>query len=217
MIDWSEIETVMLDMDGTLLDLSFDNYFWRSVVPEYYGHQKNVSFDEAVAHLEPIFKAQEGLLNWYCLDYWTRELGINIAQLKADTQAHIKVLPDTRGFLAQLQQMSKRCILVTNAHVDSLSIKMQKTGLIEFFDAIVSSHDMGYPKEQQGFWQAFQKLESFDNATTVMVDDSLSVLRAADVFGIKHLVAITQPDSTEPPRLVIEYTAVGSIGELFPN
>jgi hypothetical protein len=50
MIDWSEIETVMLDMDGTLLDLSFDNYFWRSVVPEYYGHQKNVSFDEAVAH-----------------------------------------------------------------------------------------------------------------------------------------------------------------------
>lgn len=217
MIDWSKIETVLLDMDGTLLDLRFDNYFWRSVVPEYYAHQENMSLDEAVAHLEPIFKAQEGLLNWYCLDYWTQELGIEIAKLKVDNQEHIKELPDTRAFLRQLQRSSKRCVLVTNAHADSLSIKMQKTGLIEFLDAIVSSHDIGYPKEQQGFWQALQKLEAFDKSTTVMVDDSLSVLRAADEFGIKHLVAITQPDSTEPPRIVHEYTAVDSIGKLLPN
>jgi putative hydrolase of the HAD superfamily len=217
MIDWSKIETVLLDMDGTLLDLRFDNYFWRSVVPEYYAHQENMSLDEAVGHLEPIFKAQEGLLNWYCLDYWTQELGIEIAKLKVDNQEHIKELPDTRAFLRQLQRSSKRCVLVTNAHADSLSIKMRKTGLIEFFDAIVSSHDIGYPKENQGFWEVLQKLEAFDKSTTVMVDDSLSVLRAADEFGIKYLVAITQPDSTEPPRIVHEYTAVDSIGKLFPN
>lgn len=217
MIDWSEIETVLLDMDGTLLDLRFDNHFWRSVVPECYALHKNITFDEAIAYLEPIFKAQEGLLNWYCLDYWTQELGINIAQLKVDMQEHIKVLPETRHFLMQLKHASKRCVLVTNAHADSLNIKMQKTGLIEFFDAIVSSHDMGYPKEHQGFWHALHALEPFDKSTTVMVDDSLSVLRAADEFGIKHLVAITQPDSTQPARIVNEYTAVASIGMLVPD
>lgn len=204
MIDWSEIETVLLDMDGTLLDLKFDNYFWKTVVPEYYAERESISFDEAVTHLEPIFKSQEGQLNWYCLDYWSEELDIDIAKLKVETREHIKELPDTRVFLAAVKKTGKRCVLVTNAHVDSLSVKMQKTGLIEFFDAIVSAHDFGYPKEQQSFWQAFHRLEQFDKSKTVMVDDSLSVLKAADTFGIKYIVAITKPDSSAPPRIVHE-------------
>lgn len=217
MINWSEIDTVLLDMDGTLLDLRFDNYFWQTVVPECFANKNNLSFEEAVKYLTPIFKAQEGLLNWYCLDYWTGELGIDIAKLKLDSQVHINELPHTRSFLAAVKSTGKRCILVTNAHVDSLSIKMKKTGLVGFFDAIVSSHDFGYPKEQQSFWRAFHQLERFDKSKTVMVDDSLSVLKAADTFGIQHLVAITQPDSTKPPRIVHDFTAVEDLSEIIPN
>ena len=217
MIDWAEIETVLLDMDGTLLDLRFDNYFWQRVVPDYYARRENISFEEAVLHLKPIFKAQEGLLNWYCLDYWSTELDIDIAQLKVETQEHIRELPHTRAFLKALKETGKRCILVTNAHVDSLSIKMKKTGLVEFFDAIVSAHDFGSPKEQQSFWQAFHQLESFDKSKTMMVDDSLSVLKAADLFGIKYIVAISQPDSTEQPRIIHDYTAVESLGDIHPD
>jgi putative hydrolase of the HAD superfamily len=217
MIDWSKIETVLLDMDGTLLDLRFDNYFWQSVVPDCFAKKEGMTMAAAVEHLSPIFKAQEGLLNWYCLDYWSEELGIDITKLKVETQEYIKELPDTREFLRGLQETGKRCVLVTNAHADSLSIKMRKTGLVEFFDAIVSAHDFGYPKEQQGFWQAFQKLEKFDNQKTVMVDDSLSVLKAADLFGIKYLVAIAQPDSTQAPRIIHDFTAVDSIGKIKPN
>ena len=217
MIDWSEIETVLLDMDGTLLDLSFDNHFWQHVVPDSFAKRQRISFDKAVEHLKPMFKAQEGLLNWYCLDYWSETLGIDIAQLKAETQEHIKELPHTRDFLKAVKSSGKRCVLVTNAHADSLSLKMKKTGLVEFFDAIVSAHDFGYPKEQQSFWQAFYRLEQFDKAKTVMVDDSLSVLKAADTFGIKYIVAITMPDSGEPPRIVHEFTAIESLGELKPE
>jgi len=217
MIDWSEIETVLLDMDGTLLDLQFDNYFWQTVVPEYYATRENMTLGEAKAHLTPIFKSQEGQLNWYCLDYWSAELNIDIAKLKVETQEHIKELPDTRAFLAAVKETGKRCVLVTNAHADSLSIKMQKTGLVQFFDAIVSAHDFGYPKEQQSFWQAFHQLEQFDKSKTVMVDDSLSVLKAADLFGIKYTVAITQPDSSEPPRMVHDFTAIKSLSEMQPK
>ena len=35
--DWRAIDTVLLDMDGTLLDLRFDNYFWLELVPRKYG------------------------------------------------------------------------------------------------------------------------------------------------------------------------------------
>jgi len=216
MINWSKIETVLLDMDGTLLDLRFDNYFWQTQVPEYFANKEGCSVEQAMEHLKPIFKAQEGLLNWYCLDYWSKELGIDIAQIKLDNQQHIKVLPHTRDFLMAVKSTAKRCVLVTNAHVDSLSIKMQKTGLVEFFDAIVSSHDLAYPKEQQGFWLKLEELESFDKATTVLVDDSLSVLKAADEFGIEHLIAIAQPDSTEPPRIIHEFAAVTDLSELMP-
>ena len=27
-VDWTEVDHVLLDMDGTLLDLAFDNDFW---------------------------------------------------------------------------------------------------------------------------------------------------------------------------------------------
>tara|TARA_R110002074_G_scaffold145034_1_gene293211 strand:- start:79831 stop:80484 length:654 start_codon:yes stop_codon:yes gene_type:complete len=216
MINWSNIETVLLDMDGTLLDLSFDNYFWLTVVPDSFAKKENMPIDEAIDYLTPILKEQEGLLNWYCLDYWSEKLGMNIAQLKVDNQQHIKELPHTRDFLEAVQITGKRCVLVTNAHADSLILKMQKTGLVEFFDAIVSAHDLGHPKEQQGFWRELYKLERFDKSTTVMVDDSLSVLKAADTFGIKYLVAISHPDSTEPPRLVHEYMAVEDLSKIKP-
>ena len=38
-LPWPEIHTVLLDMDGTLLDLRFDNHFWRELVPERYAER----------------------------------------------------------------------------------------------------------------------------------------------------------------------------------
>jgi len=32
-INWSEIDTILLDMDGTLLDLNFDLHFWMEYLP----------------------------------------------------------------------------------------------------------------------------------------------------------------------------------------
>ncbi len=216
MINWLKIETVLLDMDGTLLDLRFDNYFWQTVVPECFAKKNDLSLGQALEQLLPIFKAQEGLLNWYCLDYWSKELNLDIVQLKHDMREQVTVLPHTRDFLQVLKLSGKRCVLVTNAHRDSLRIKMQQTGLAEFFDAIVSSHDLSYPKEHQGFWRALAKLEAFKKENTVLVDDSLSVLKAADEFGVQYLIAITQPDSTQPPRMIHEFAAVNDLSEIKP-
>mgnify|MGYP002700464269 FL=1 len=216
MIDWKGIDTVLLDMDGTLLDLHFDNYFWQTLVPSYFAKKEGLSLTEAKLQLKPIFKSQEGLLNWYCLDYWSDRLGVDIVALKLQHQEAIKELPETREFLHAVKQAGKYCVLVTNAHVESLVIKMKKTGLIEFFDAMVSAHDLGYPKEQQNFWRELYKLERFDKSKTIIIDDSLSVLKAADTFGIGHLVEVTQPDTTQPPRLVHEFLAVKNLSEIQP-
>ena len=55
LVNWNEVHTVLLDMDGTLLDLYFDNYFWQHFVTERYAIQRNTSFAAAETFLKERF------------------------------------------------------------------------------------------------------------------------------------------------------------------
>jgi HAD superfamily hydrolase (TIGR01509 family) len=208
MLDWEKIETVLLDMDGTLLDLNFDNHFWQEFVPLRYAKRHHLSLHEAKLRLKPMFKSMEGKLEWYCLDYWSRELQLDITGLKAEISGLIAVLPHVTEFLERLQGSPRRVLLVTNAHYDSLGIKMEKTCLRPFFNAIICSHDYGVPKEHSDFWPRLQQDQPFDKQQTLLIDDSLAVLNSARQFGIRYLVAATQPDSRLPPRKVGDFPAI---------
>ena len=50
-IAWQDVDTVLLDMDGTLLDLAFDNYFWQKLVPETWGAKNGVTPQEAMEYM----------------------------------------------------------------------------------------------------------------------------------------------------------------------
>ena len=215
MIDWKKIDTVLLDMDGTLLDLNFDNHFWKEFVPLKYAQQKDLSIDAAKQALEPQFKSMEGTLEWYCLDYWSEVLKLDIAGLKAEISGLIAVLPHVTEFLEKLQQSSQQVLLVTNAHRDSLDLKMEKTCLQPFFDDIISSHDLGFAKENTNFWPLLQQQQAFDKKTTLLIDDSLAVLNSARQFGIAHLISVSKPDSRQPKKTVIDYRAIEDFRELM--
>jgi 5'-nucleotidase len=216
-LNWSAIDTVLLDMDGTLLDLSFDNFFWLEWLPRKYGEARALTLAAAQAELEPRFAAMRGRLEWYCTDYWSRELNLDVAALKHQVRDRIGWLPGAREFLLALRRFAKRLILVTNAHRDSLRIKGERTGLAQYFDALVSSHDYGHAKEHSGFWPALLAAHPFDSSRTLFVDDSLPVLRAARAHGIAHLVAITHPDSNQPERACDEFASAPRIGLLTPS
>ena len=215
MIDWKEIDTVLLDMDGTLLDLNFDNHFWKEFVPLKYAEQKGISTVTAKQQLEPQFKIMEGKLEWYCLDYWSNVLQLDIAGLKAEISGLITVLPHVTEFLEKLQQSSQKVLLVTNAHRDSLGLKMEKTCLQPFFDGIISSHDLGFPKEHAEFWGLLQQKRPFDKQTTLLIDDSLAVLNSARLFGIAHIISVSKPDSKQPKKDVTGYPAIEDFRELM--
>ncbi|WKJ90736.1 GMP/IMP nucleotidase [Methylomonas montana] len=217
MLDWKQIDTVLLDMDGTLLDLNFDNHFWQEFVPLRFAELHGLSLEEAKQQLAPRFKAMEGKLEWYCLDFWSAELALNIAGLKQELAGLIAVHPHVSEFLDAVRGSGKRLLLVTNAHRDSLNLKMEKTCLHQFFDAIISSHDFGFAKEHQDFWQTLQDRHVFEKHRTLLVDDSLAVLRSAETFGIAHLVSISKPDSQRPVRLIEEFPAVEDFRALMPG
>ncbi len=216
MIAWENIDNVLLDMDGTLLDLNFDNHFWQEFVPRRYAEHNNLALVEAKKVLEPRFRAMEGRLEWYCLDYWSEQLELDIPAMKLEVAGLISVLPHVVEFLEAVRNNGKRLILVTNAHRKSLGLKMEKTSLHVFFDAIISSHDLGTPKEDPEFWRRLGSFEAFSPERALLVDDSLAVLRSALAFGIRHLIAVRKHDSTRPSRLITEFSAIEDFRQIMP-
>lgn len=212
---WSEIDTVLLDMDGTLLDLHFDNHFWLEYLPRRYAEHHGISRAMADLELQPLFEAHAGKLTWYCLDFWSAELKLSVSALKREVAHLIALKPDADRFLAALRQTGKRVALITNAHRDSLSLKLEKVELAPWFDRLISSHDYGFPKEDQQFWFALQQDFPFDPARTLFIDDSLPILRSACRYGIAHLLGVRRPDSRQPPRDTAEFEAVETYRELL--
>lgn len=207
-------DTLMLDMDGTLLDLAYDNYMWMQHIPAAYAAKNELSEAAAREHLYAVFKRLQGKLNWYCLDHWSEALDLDVVALHREQSGKIGFLPGAREFLQKLADYHVRVLLVTNSHRHTLDIKSEVTNIIDYFDGIYSSHDIGHAKEDQPFWHALKKVANFDVGRTVFVDDNISVLRSARDFGVDMLLHITRPDSGQPARPHADYTGIDGVGDL---
>jgi HAD superfamily hydrolase (TIGR01509 family) len=215
--DLNRIETVLLDLDGTLLDLHFDNHFWLEYVPACYAKKHAIPLQQATALLMRRYAEVKGRLDWYCVDFWTRELGLDIEQLKREVAHKIAVHPFVHDFLQSARAHGKRVVLVTNAHPASVSLKMEKTELADYFDRIVNAHDLGLAKENAGFWEKLHAIEPYDNETTLFIDDNVEVLENAKRAGIRHLLAVRKPDSRGAEINHDAYHALGSFEEITPQ
>ncbi len=216
MIDWNTIDTVLLDMDGTLLDLHFDNQFWQHYLPVRYAEHHQIDPAKALYELYQQFDAKKNSIEWYCTDYWSAVLAMDIPALKRELKHLIAVRPHATAFLDRLGERDAQRVLITNAHRDSVEIKLEATGIGNSVDRIISSHDFGVPKEHREFWDQLMEQISFSPARTLFIDDTESMLEAAKDYGIGHLLCIRQPDSTKAPRTDLRFPAIDSFKDLLP-
>ncbi len=205
----------MLDMDGTLLDLAYDNYMWLEYIPAEYARQNSILEAEARELLSAKTRSLEGKLQWYCLDHWSEVFDLDIRKLHRNENDRIRYLPGARDFLTAASQHEVRLLLVTNSHLDTLAIKSEVTGITEFFDAVYTSHEIGHAKEDQPFWHAIQEAENFDPEATLFIDDNPSVLESARTFGIRMLLNVTRPDSRRPARENRDFPTIESVASLI--
>ncbi len=208
------ITSVLLDMDGTLLDKYFDDYFWEHLVPEKYAEKHGITFGRAKDELMKKYKHHEGTLNWTDIDFWSRELGLDIPALKEQIRHLIEVHPHVEDFLKKLKRHKKKVFLVTNAHVKVLDLKLKKTNIGRYFDRCITSFAMGYPKEDIRFWQKAREMLRFDTEKTLFIDDTEDVLKTAERFGIKYIVYKAQASSKKKPRRSKKFVTATDFKEL---
>ena len=213
MLDWNAIDTVLLDMDGTLLDLAFDNLFWVKVVPEAYVKTHGVSVAEMQKNVLPHFEEKRHTLDWYNIDYWSNYLKLDLTALKIEFQEHIAYLPMAEFFLERLQKDERRAIIITNADPKAFMIKNAQTGVGNLVEEVISSHDLGYPKEHQNFWKALEERIDFEKTRSLFVDDSPQVLLSAHTYGIANIAAISHPDTSREGSAFTDETALSSLPE----
>ncbi len=215
-IDWRDVDTVLLDMDGTLLDLAFDRYFWLSLVPQALSQTRGISIDEANALINQEYQAVQHTLTWYCLDYWSDRLALDIHAMTREMGPHAALREDTVPFLEALKASGKRRILLTNAHPHNLAVKLEHTGLDQHLDLLLSTHTFGYPKEDQRLWHAVARHTGMEASRTLFIDDSEAILDAAALYGIRYCLGVTNPDSGAAQKTWARHPALGDYRRLIP-
>ncbi len=216
-IDWKQIDTVLLDMDGTLLDKHFDDYFWEHFVPLTYADKHGLSIEAAKEELLARYKSREGTLAWTNLDYWSDELGLDIPALKAKVDHLIQVHPYVIDFLRFCKKKGKSLYMVTNAHSKTLAIKMNKTAIGGYFDRIVCSEEVGVAKEDTRFWGRLESMLGFDRNLTMLADDTEKVLLSAATYGFGALIYVAKPSSTSPVEYSAQFPSIVYFKELMED
>jgi putative hydrolase of the HAD superfamily len=215
MPDFNKIDTVLLDMDGTLLDLHFDNQFWLHHMPLRYAQKEGIDLERAKEYLTGEYQKVAGQIQWYCLDYWQQKLDLPIVELKHEIKHLIALREDVPDFLVALRKAGKSVILLTNAHPDSLSLKLEQTNLSDYMDEMISTHQFGHSKESPELWRRLQRHLNYDPARTLFVDDSITLLYAAQEAGIGQLLGVKNPDSKKPMNEITEFEGVSDFRTLI--
>jgi 5'-nucleotidase len=211
--DWSAIDTVLLDLDGTLLDQAYDNRIWRDLVPQRFAVARAMDLHAAYAEIARLFAERSGTLDWYCIEYWTRTLGIDIGGLHREVRSHVAWLPGAREFLGRVRAAGKRLVLLTNSHPIALAVKHEETGVLDLLDAAATSHDFGAPKENPQFWDAAQARFGFDPARSLFADDNSKMLDAASAAGVRWVYGVRHWDTRGSRREHADRPAVDALSD----
>ncbi|MCE2407322.1 MAG: HAD-IA family hydrolase [Pseudomonadales bacterium] len=216
-VNWQEIDTLLLDIDGTLLDRNFDDVLWEQLLPIRYIEEHGCDAGKTQASLLRHMQDVASTLDYYRVDYWTEYTGVDLIALHHEIAHLIEFLPGARAFLRWIRRNGIRSMLVTNSHRDCLAAKDAYCDLSEEIAVAVSCHDYGYPKETREFWVKLNEDHPFDKARTLFVDDNETVLESAKRYGIKYLLTIRQPDSKQPPRHGLRFPSIDNLMELVPE
>ena len=188
---FKDIECLLIDMDGVILDNAYDNDFWQNQIPEVIADSKGIAFDDAKRLAIQIFNYKKNTKDWYDVDYWSNMLNIDIEAQKRSEKSfsRISLYDGVIDTLSVLKNKTKM-ILITNAHRKTLNIKLEKYNLTPYFDEMVCSHELNYVKEDIQLWYMLRSKYRLDYEKTLLVEDTINNINVGLSAGISGAIYV---------------------------
>ena len=127
--DLQQQPIIMFDMDGTLLDLAFDDFIWNHCLPERHAQVHQYSLEQSKNTLFEFYQQHKHTLSWYSSAFWTAKVGVDVLQLQYEHRDKIRARKGCFELLNQLKAQGFRCWLLTNADRAGLKLKLENVAL----------------------------------------------------------------------------------------
>ncbi len=101
------LRIISFDVDGTLVDLEYNDLIWFKEIPELVAKKKKISFEKSLKYVhEEYAKLGEHNLNWYDINYWISYFGIEISPDKIfeKYEPQVKIYPEVISLLEELKK-----------------------------------------------------------------------------------------------------------------
>lgn len=200
---FKDIECLLIDMDGVILDNAYDNDFWQNQIPEVIADSKGIAFDAAKRLAIQIFNYKKNTKDWYDVDYWSNMLDIDIEAQKRSEKSFSRIslydgVIDTLSILKNKTKM----ILITNAHRKTLNIKLEKYNLTPYFDEMVCAHELNYVKEDIQLWYMLRSKYRLDYEKTLLVEDTINNINVGLSAGISGAIYVGDEKFTVSDKII---------------
>jgi 5'-nucleotidase len=213
---WNDVDTFIFDMDGTLLDLHFDNQVWNYLLPAKLASKLKIDEMSAKEVIKKTLDQNKKTLDWYSLEYWSRTLDLDLIEIENELDYLITLRSGAESLLKNLKRDGFNLTLATNAALKSMDKKLEITGIREYFKHIYNAHEIGHCKEQIEFWGKLPKSAQCNFKTTILVDDNLDVLETAKLCGIKETFGIAKPNSRGEERESSQFFLIRDLKDISP-
>lgn len=200
---FKDIECLLIDMDGVILDNAYDNDFWQNQIPEVIADSKGIAFDDAKRLAIQIFNYKKNTKDWYDVDYWSNMLDIDIEAQKRSEKSfsRISLYDGVIDTLSVLKDKTKM-ILITNAHRKTLNIKLEKYNLTPYFDEMVCAHELNYVKEDIQLWYMLRSKYRLDYEKTLLVEDTINNINVGLSAGISGAIYVGDEKFTVSDKII---------------
>lgn len=215
MLNWNAIDTVLFDLDGTLIDLHLDAYFWTELVPKVYAEKYQLSAYESQQQLHRLYKEIEHSMQWYDVDHWAVQLQLPIRDMLRKHAMNTQVRSGVYPLLRRLREMGKQLIILTDSHPFSMQVKMDNCELSDYFDHLVSSHQFQKPKMHSELWHILYQTYQLNPNRTLLLDDLETVLDQAKQNGLAYTIGIEKPHSQMPTKTFLRHRSIDHFKRLW--
>ena len=204
---------MLVDMDGVILDNTYDNNFWQNQIPGVISKNKNISFEDAKRLAVQIFNYKKNTKDWYDVDYWSNMLNVDIEAEKRSSISfdRIQLYEGVTETLNKLKN-NFRLILITNAHRKTLNIKLEKYDLNPYFENMICAHELHYVKENIQLWYMLKSRFKLDYTKTLLIEDTINNIKVGLSAGISQAVYLGDENYEDSKKIL----KLSSINDIFP-